>query len=511
MTTQSIFTFYSRDPRSHEVRNTPVRRGSTQNSKIRESIYANRREELLDVYSDMYKSVHGMRPRGRHLDDYTEEDLEEMIQQLVDGTGSGVRDDWNMSGQIPESAMKITRSRLRNIIAEEMGRSSHRNVRNSSTMPTLSSLLFEAEGDSESGTTPNAAGPDALSKLSVKSGPSNVVEFLNGPGADPRVRALLAAGKSDGDEADEAATITAAEPTIGGLIPTQIEIELTKSIGYPLAKFDVLKKMISGGVQKIGPKGNDMIVKSGDLIVDGHHRWSSLFSVAGPSGQIAAIDVSLPEKDAASVLAIVQTAIASTLKGPVPKAKAGGMNILGKSEDQIASLITKAYESGEGEAGPILTNKFVSMCMADPSVNEHFGLQKANIVGPRRPRKEKSEGESDQKAESRSFQGMSLLEKRGSFSGKYGERDRIARARRHIIKFVANNLSQMKQPAEGSPPRVDMPQLDKAGGGVTGALEKLKAGDVNYKPPYAAESHRRGNNDQIVLERWQKLAGLIKG
>ena len=490
------------------MRNTPVRRGNTQNSKIRESIYANRREELMDVYSDMYKSVHGMRPRASHLDDYTEEDLEEMIQQLVDGTGPGVRDDWNMSGQIPESAMKITKSRLRNIIAEEMGRSSRRNVGNSSAMPTLSSLLFEAEGDSEAGTAPDAASPDALEKFTVKSGPSNAVKFLNGPGADPRVRALLAAGKSDGDEADEAATITEAGPTIGNLIPTQVEIELTKSIGYPLAKFDSLKKMISGGVQKIGPKGNDMIVKSGDLIVDGHHRWSSLFSVAGPSGQIAAIDVSLSEKDAASVLAIVQTAIAATLKGPVPKAKAGGMNILGKSEDQIASLITKTYESGEGEAGPILSDEFVSMCMSDSSVNKHFGLQEANIVGPRQ---EKSEDESDQKAESRSRRGMSLLEKRKAISGKYAEKDRIAKARRHIIKFVAKNLSQMNQPAEGSPPRVDMPQLDKAGGGVTGALEKLKAGDVNYKLPYAVETRRRGNNDQIVLERWHKLAGLIKG
>lgn len=454
-----------------------------------ESIYANKREELFDVYSDTYKSAHGIRPRGVYPEDYTEEELEAMIEQLYADMESGSVYESKISSRAGANTLRVTRSKLRNMIAEEMqGR----------RIPSLSSVLFEGEDAAK--LDPAAAG--ALQKLSVKSGPSDVVKFLNGPGADPRVRALLAAGKQDGDETDEAATISEGQGKCGDLVPTQVEIELTKSIGYPLAMFKMLKKMISGGVQRVGPPGNDMIVKSGNLIVDGHHRWSSLFSVAGPDGQIAAIDVALPEKDAASVLAIVQTAIASTLSGKVPKAKAGGMNILGKSKDEIAAMITKAYESGEGEAGPVLTDDFVSSCMADPAVNKHFGLQAANIVGPKQE-------EPEQKKESYGRRN-SLLEKRGKFSGKYAEKDRIAKARKHIIDFVANNLSQMNQPAEGSPPRVDMPQLDKAGGGVKGALEKLKAGDVNYKAPFAAESRRR-NDDQAVLERWQKLAGLIKG
>ncbi len=454
-----------------------------------ESIYANKREELFDVYSDTYKSAHGMRPRGVYPEDYTEEELEAMIEQLYADMESGSVHESKISNRAGANKLRVTRSKLRNMIAEEMS------GRNSRAIPTLSSVLFEG-GDAAK---PDAAAAGSLEKLSVKSGPSEVVKFLNGPGADPRVRALLAAGQQDGDEKDEAAIITESKGTCGELVPTQVEIELTKSIGYPLAKFKMLKKMISGGVQRVGPPGNDMIVKSGNLIVDGHHRWSSLFSVAGPTGQIAAIDVALPETDAASVLAIVQTAIAATITGKVPKAKAGGMNILSKGKDAIAAMITQAYESGEGEAGPILTDDFVSSCMSDSAVNKHFGLQDANIVGPRRE-------EPEAKKESR-YRG-SLLEKRGKFSGKYAEKDKIAAARRHIINFVADNLSQMNQPAAGSPPRVDMPQLDKAGGGVKGALEKLGAGDVNYKAPFVEA--RRRSDDQIVLERWQKLAGLIK-
>jgi hypothetical protein len=61
-----------------------------------------------------------------------------------------------------------------------------------------------------------------------------------------------------------------------------------------------------------------------------------------------------------------------------------------------------------------------------------------------------------------------------------------------------------------------MPQLDKAGGGVRGVVNALGKGKVNYNEPFAPEGtgkneSRRRSNDQVILERWQKLAGLIKG
>jgi hypothetical protein len=351
---------------------------------------------------------------------------------------------------------------------------------------TLASLIFEADEKKDD---------SAATTLDISKGPSAAISFLNGPGADKRVRALLAAGTEDGSTEDESAKITEGSAVIANLIPTQVEIELTKSIGYPLAKFDALKNMIAGGVQRIGPSGNDMIVTSGNLIVDGHHRWSSLFSVAGPGGEIASINVELQETDAASVLAIVQTAIASTLDGAVPAAKAGGMNILGKSEKEIAGLIRKAYESGQGEAGPVLADEFVEKCLQDDGVVKHFGLEKvkgsfgiASVA--------------DAKTESLIREKVEL------------NRKALAAARQIIINKVANNLSKMNQPAEGSPPRVDMPQLDKAGGGVMGALDKLSSGEVNYKEPFKnktpVKKESSSNEGEVLIERWQRLAGIVK-
>jgi hypothetical protein len=330
--------------------------------------------------------------------------------------------------------------------------------------PRLVDLLFEQEEkDDKEKLSKDAVNVAKKDMPSIKDGPSAMLKFLNGPGADPRVRALLAAGTRDGAPQDEKADPKSASPSVGELKPTQVEIELTKSIAYPLAKFKAYKTMMSGDVQKIGPPDNDHIVINGDLIIDGHHRWSSLFSVTGPTGKIAAYDLGIPLSDATSVLATVQVGIAATLSDgePVPKAKAGGKNILGKGKDEIKSLIEDSI--GEStEAGEILSEDFVNSCLGDTEVSKHIGLKS----------------------------GMDVDE-----------------ARAVIIEKTADNLSKMQQPAKGAPPRVDMPQLDKATGGVKGVIKDFQAGEVNYKAPFG-ESRKR--KDDVVMERWARLAGILK-
>jgi len=316
-------------------------------------------------------------------------------------------------------------------------------------------------------------------KLDVSKGPEYIVNFLNGPGADPKVRDFIGRGLEDGDRGDETVDVTEGSATVGSLIPTQNEIEFTKSVSYPLNKFAEFKRMCGGGVLTVGAPGNDRVITSGNLIIDGHHRWSSLFAIAGPEAQIATINIGLPETDAASVLAATQVAIASTISGKVPKATAGKSNILGKGETEILNMIYSAYESGEGEKGPILTDDWMEKFISDPALVEKFGLT------------------------------LDMAED-------------IEMAREAVIEKVAKNLAQLNQPAPGAPKRDYMPQLDAAAGGVQGVLDAFKQGTVNYKEPfvigdeprggrardYVSDSYRRGG---FVLERWQRLAGVIKG
>ena len=99
----------------------------------------------------------------------------------------------------------------------------------------------------------------------------DVVNFLNSPeGKDPKVRALLGAGAQDaagpGDEKINVDRNAAA--TVGDLSPTQREISLMKSIGWPLSTLKSVTNSLTGDITGRGKR----IVTSGDLVIDGHHR-----------------------------------------------------------------------------------------------------------------------------------------------------------------------------------------------------------------------------------------------
>jgi hypothetical protein len=84
-----------------------------------------------------------------------------------------------------------------------------------------------------------------------------------------------------------------------------------------------------------------------------------------------------------------------------------------------------------------------------------------------------------------------------------------------IFAKMADNLSKMPGAAAGAPPRLDMPQFDATGGSKASSVKKvvdnLTSGETNFKEPVVAkESRSRKSEDEVILERWHKLAGLIK-
>ena len=84
--------------------------------------------------------------------------------------------------------------------------------------------------------------------------------------------------------------------------------------------------------------------------------------------------------------------------------------------------------------------------------------------------------------------------------------------RKAIAEKVGENLGNLPSPLSGAPAsREDMPQLDHESiGGKSGlaAIEKgLPAGEFNIVPPF--EEGRKSTGK--ILERWQKLAGLLRG
>ncbi|MAE81776.1 MAG: hypothetical protein CMB80_03490 [Flammeovirgaceae bacterium] len=79
---------------------------------------------------------------------------------------------------------------------------------------------------------------------------------------------------------------------------------------------------------------------------------------------------------------------------------------------------------------------------------------------------------------------------------------------------LSSNMANL--PAAGTHPRTSMPQSADAGDphGLTQTPDEVAQGAVNYLEPSdedVKEGSRSSSTDKVVMERWQRLAGLLKG
>ena len=291
-----------------------------------------------------------------------------------------------------------------------------------------------------------------------------VVDFLNSPiGQDPKVRAALDGGATDGSPGDEVMKVAPAAPPVGAMGPTQNEISLMKSIGWPLSTLGSVGNVASGDITGRGKS----IVSSGPLVIDGHHRWSSTWAVAGEKAKISAMNIELPGNSADQKLAGAQLAIAATMdpnSGKVPSATAKNVddegnplpsdNILGKGAKEIASMILAREGEIVPDTGqPILGPEYLEKIKQVPEAQKYWGL--------------KPEMDADQ-------------------------------VKGTIVSVVAGNLSQLPPPQ--GPARDYMPQFDggdthKGKVSLDQVLDTMKSGETNYKSMYESKTYNR----------WKKL------
>ena len=316
--------------------------------------------------------------------------------------------------------------------------------------------LNEQEEQSPPAQSPADAALTKLGDDLTAGGVVKVVDFLNSPlGQDPKVRMALRGGADDGKPADEVMKVDPVTPTVGQMGPTQREISLMKSIGFPLSLVASVDNALTGDITGRG----GTIVSSGPLVIDGHHRWSSTWAVAGPKAPINAQSISLPGKSPDQKLAGAQLAIAATIdpdSGKIPSASAKNVddegnplpsdNILGKKAAEIEKMIlSRRGQQGDPKAGILLSDEYLRDIVNSKNAQDFWGLKP----------------------------GMSPKE-----------------TLNRIVKNVAHNLSQLPPPQ--GPARDYMPQFD---GGDThdgqvslgGVIDTMKTGKTNYKSMYESK------------------------
>lgn len=100
---------------------------------------------------------------------------------------------------------------------------------------------------------------------------------------------LVTAGGATRGIPNSSLQLTSITANVATLVPTQNEIDLAKSLKFPLQDPDQLATYFAGGV--IQPFGNPIVTANdGTYIVDGHHRWSAIVLI-NPYTQVTALDL----------------------------------------------------------------------------------------------------------------------------------------------------------------------------------------------------------------------------
>ena len=348
--------------------------------------------------------------------------------------------------------MRLDRQTIRRLVLEEISRTSAPKKR------SLSSFLFEdVEDDIKKAA---GAGPAAVRKLAD--------DF-----SDKKELKSALQGDHDKTKEDDVVSVGSEESVaVGTLIPTQKEIDLMKSVAFPLGGLDALKTMVTSKTS--GAPG--AITISGDEVLDGHHRWSGVWGIVGPTGTIMAQDLGLPG-ETAQKLAAAQLAIAAYKSPDQSQPAAAGeipYNILGKDKATVKKMILDnvGKKTDKKAPGPVLNDEMLEACSNDSTIADWAGFK----VG----------------------------------ADKETVKDKIA-------DRVAENLAGAKPiPSNpGAPERIDMPQFDSddIGGKKAKAdiYSGLASGDFNVSEPFKPKTESKSSGDNVIMERWLRLAGVVRG
>ncbi len=150
---------------------------------------------------------------------------------------------------------------------------------------------------------------------------------------------------------------------VSTLIPTQNEIDLSSSLVFPLQNATTLATYFAGGV--IGPTGRvpNPIVTADDgaYVVDGHHRWSSVYLI-NPYTQIVAVDVGYVPTPQTALKEAQMGVIAA--KGYLKSTGTQGENIYTIDEQLFDTRVRQFIEGGKDPAA--VMDVFGKYLMFDP-------------------------------------------------------------------------------------------------------------------------------------------------
>lgn len=277
---------------------------------------------------------------------------------------------------------------------------------------------------------------------------------LSKAAADPNMKKKVKAGLNDKNDKDDVVKTKAFDGAVSGLKPSQSTMKVSNAVGMAI------------GMLVSGKPGGDLgaFISSDNYIMDGHHRWIATFMV-DPSASVQGTQISLPGEKLVPIL----NAITAGLLGNQGNPGKGSFADF-KNKDMIVQEINTVMEKGV------------------PKFNKE-GKQEGYFTTPE-----------DAKA---------TVEKNGGA-------DKLA------DRFIKNLGGATLAAPPFAVPRIEMPVINP-GENTTTAKNALEKGEIDLNPPYATEEGESGGdkpqtpqnsgrlrNGGVMVERWQRLAGILR-
>ena len=365
--------------------------------------------------------------------------------------------------------MKITKRQIRRIIKEEIS---------SNHLPRLIDILFEEKKTDEDQADPTwnpedmapAEELEAWMDTPLASLPQHPAESLS-----DEAQKLATQGDEtvDGSASDD--TIIAggggedAKP-LAGLKASQNEVGMKQSLANVLegknATWDgidwgdvkwLIDAMKPGATITFAAALLGATTSDGNVVLDGHHRWSQA-TMVNPDAKVNIILSDASGMSADDVLKAVHLAILKKTGQAKTKAAKGG-NLFNASEADVRGHLAASARKVDPETHEPSDDGVAPYIAAVMKVNDITDVEEGTTASVER-----------------------VLQAIESLSGRI---------------------------VGGAPDRTKMPQADNETNPLSGAdaTAALDSGGVNYEAPFIKESYTR-NNDKIIVERWQRLAGL---
>lgn len=280
----------------------------------------------------------------------------------------------------------------------------------------------------------------------VSLGYEDFVDELKDISKIPKIQKILNQGKEDGNMRDEIIRVNdKANFFVSKLSPTQSQIGLGDSIGYLCDKDpEGAKNIIKGDTS--GFNNNRILTANGKYILDGHHRWSQVFCL-NPDATIPAIDLNIPG-DSKKILKIIQAGIAATYKDIYKKPADSKTDIFDESKipkNQIREKLKEIIKNS------VKGDKFLDVA------KESYGAKDGDEV-------------------------IDIISKNAlMLKGKKPEN--------------APERDYMPQPTDTATEAGVPPEKTKNFKGMPkDFIDKLRSGDLNFKPPFTRRLNRKNNS-----------------